>query len=132
MPQAPPTHWVCDPAWGEKTRAGNSYHNNSPKITQKKQNTKQNIRKNKIGPSSIHPLSLSHVQPSTSERGKKSKKFVQGTPDITTRQKITQKSKLDQVPLIRRVWATFDLPLPKRSPDKQTNPPTNRELRIII
>ena len=69
----------------KETHGRNSHHESSPK----------NNFKNLVGPSSTHPPGLSLVQASTSD---KTKKLVQRTPIITTRQKPTQKTNLAQAP----------------------------------
>ena len=84
----------------QRNSCWNSYHNNSPK----------NTKKSYVGPSSNHPLSLSCVRSSMSEKTKTDA----GNPTfLSTRQKITPKVSW---PILHppRVWARCDLPLPKK------------------
>ena len=79
----------------------NSNNNNSPKITYKIW----------VGPSSTYPPSLSPI--CNIACPKKSKKLVQQTPIITTRQKITHKIWVGPSST-HRVWATCNLARPKK------------------
>ena len=77
-----------------------------------------NLKKqtNKVGPSSIHPLSLSRVRPSTSKKTTTTRagnSYHSSSPKIT--KKKINKSKLDQAPPTYQIWAVCALPFPSRS-----------------